>query len=121
VHWKKTRQVAQTAAAPPNEGKICFAIMGSIKNRSVELANIGIANDFMRRVAAIACKGSAVVMSALKIGSLLATESVGRRTIAVHHYGHVPGQKHVRSVDSATCTQLNRLLPFSAVKSVTFR
>ena len=26
--WKKTRHVVQTAADPPNQGRICFAMMG---------------------------------------------------------------------------------------------
>ena len=26
--WKKTRHVVQTAAAPPNQGRICFAMIG---------------------------------------------------------------------------------------------
>src|SRR5580658_1041763 len=30
--WKKRRQVVQTAADPPNQGSICFAIMGCTTN-----------------------------------------------------------------------------------------
>ena len=30
--WKKTRQVVQTAAEPPNHGRICFATTGCTRN-----------------------------------------------------------------------------------------
>jgi len=40
VLWKKTRQVVQTAAEPPNHGRICFAMIGWSRNSRNALVKI---------------------------------------------------------------------------------
>src|SRR4029434_8150161 len=40
VDWKKTRHVVQTAAEPPNHGRICFAMTGWTRNSKNALTKI---------------------------------------------------------------------------------